>query len=565
MLDYVQVDTLAELKGTAISSRGILYSGSLFIWKTDGAPYRPDERNIVASDYAVPSVGAWVRQDLPPSAFVQNAEGALPRTISDKLGEIVSVLDFIPQDEHSRIRSGNSHFDCAEAFQRAIDEFWTVVVPDGTYLIGTTIREASDGGARSLIGQSRLHTRIVATAGLATRGDPLFWFGNSSAHGNYRLRFEHMSLNGAGEATSGTGGAIGIRAQECGTSYIGNLYIYRCAIAIDAIGCIGSSFGGEQSEVIGCQRGVWFSVPTAGSPRGADDIATTSSPLSLKDNANRVKNFWLSKVARPVRLMGGLTHVDHLVLQNCGNGASDDLIHLLEANESYDYGGGPALTNIWCEGGTYRSIVRIEHTRDASVRKMFLSGPGPAGEQGIVVLSSKGCRVDDVAARGTWSGPPSEGRNGNYWLYVDAASPNGVFGPFYFTQNSCSYFVDRRSPRHNHIIIDNHRADNSTNGVIIGPIQISGNSIGKDPAAPSDMTLYMRDFVFSGKASARGASNELGVFDSEHEFRINSQRVVGARQPAIANATNGKTIDVEARKAINSMLAALRKHGLIES
>ena len=48
-------------------------------------------------------------------------------------------------------------------------------------------------------------------------------------------------------------------------------------------------------------------------------------------------------------------------------------------------------------------------------------------------------------------------------------------------------------------------------------------------------------------------------------FYVGEQRVVGTRQPAIANPGGGATADPEARAAINAMLDALRAHGLIGS
>lgn len=46
---------------------------------------------------------------------------------------------------------------------------------------------------------------------------------------------------------------------------------------------------------------------------------------------------------------------------------------------------------------------------------------------------------------------------------------------------------------------------------------------------------------------------------------VGSDQVIGARQPAIENATGGGTIDEEARVALHAVLGALRAHGLIEA
>ncbi|OYY90563.1 MAG: hypothetical protein B7Y45_07865 [Sphingomonas sp. 28-66-16] len=44
---------------------------------------------------------------------------------------------------------------------------------------------------------------------------------------------------------------------------------------------------------------------------------------------------------------------------------------------------------------------------------------------------------------------------------------------------------------------------------------------------------------------------------------VGDDRVVGPRQPAIADPAGGTTIDVEARATLGAILAALRAHGLI--
>jgi len=48
-------------------------------------------------------------------------------------------------------------------------------------------------------------------------------------------------------------------------------------------------------------------------------------------------------------------------------------------------------------------------------------------------------------------------------------------------------------------------------------------------------------------------------------IEVGGEQVVGARVPGIPSPTGGSTVDLEAREAIQSLLGALRRHGLIES
>jgi hypothetical protein len=54
----------------------------------------------------------------------------------------------------------------------------------------------------------------------------------------------------------------------------------------------------------------------------------------------------------------------------------------------------------------------------------------------------------------------------------------------------------------------------------------------------------------------------VGV-SSATELRVNGTKVVGGREPAIAEPTGGTSPDTEARAALHSILLALRNHGLI--
>lgn len=47
------------------------------------------------------------------------------------------------------------------------------------------------------------------------------------------------------------------------------------------------------------------------------------------------------------------------------------------------------------------------------------------------------------------------------------------------------------------------------------------------------------------------------------EIEIGGQRVIGPRQPAVADPSGGAVVDTEARAAIAAILSAFRSHGLI--
>ena len=76
------------------------------------------------------------------------------------------------------------------------------------------------------------------------------------------------------------------------------------------------------------------------------------------------------------------------------------------------------------------------------------------------------------------------------------------------------------------------------------------------------LTVYVRsadvDAVF------RDGAWEIGQMRCS-ALRVDGQQVVGARSPAIASPAGGTNIDSEAREAITGVLAALRRHGLIET
>ena len=81
--------------------------------------------------------------------FIQAGTGAMQRTVESKLQDVVSVLDFIPQSEHSAIKAGTSTYNAAPAIQAALASGGkSFYFPTGTYLIASKITLPALPGAR---------------------------------------------------------------------------------------------------------------------------------------------------------------------------------------------------------------------------------------------------------------------------------------------------------------------------------------------------------------------------------------------------------------------------------
>ena len=76
------------------------------------------------------------------------------------------------------------------------------------------------------------------------------------------------------------------------------------------------------------------------------------------------------------------------------------------------------------------------------------------------------------------------------------------------------------------------------------------------------MSLYV-------KSSGVWATYRLGAWEigtlRDSNVVVGGQQVVGPRGAAIASATDGTTVDVQARAVLDQILTALRKHGLIDT
>lgn len=78
---------------------------------------------------------------------------------------------------------------------------------------------------------------------------------------------------------------------------------------------------------------------------------------------------------------------------------------------------------------------------------------------------------------------------------------------------------------------------------------------------------------YTGNVTGNLTGDLIGDTDCTGDFRlasskvlkVNNVQVVGAQQAYIANATGGTAIDAEARTTLDSILTAMKAHGLIAS
>ena len=161
-------------------------------------------------------------------AFKQQGTGAVGRTVLEKLRERVSVLDYIPVEEHAAIKGGTSTYDCTTGINAAIaaNPGFCIYFPGGKY------RYAGGGD--------------LSAAGTAVQGDgrAVVWATTASAAYLFRC-------SGSGSAVRG----LTINAEVAQTS--GSFVILSgfdavcedCVIANDANGILMTGVGARIRKV----------------------------------------------------------------------------------------------------------------------------------------------------------------------------------------------------------------------------------------------------------------------------------------------------------------------------
>lgn len=345
---------------------------------------------------------------------------AVARTVLSRLMDVVSVFDFLPDAQVQAIIANNEAGQDATVvtagINAAIAASNSVYFPMGTYMINGTIGDwGANPIARTLYGEDQQKTIIKSVVGWTNSG--MVWFGNSSGYGAQYCTVRNMTIDGNDKANNHSG----LVYQSAGLSLAQNVTIQNCGRAAWMHGCIDTAM--IDCNIFDCYEGAIWDVYPIGSPSGPQDM-TVQANQTTRANISRMYGCWISGCeANSVYISGGNFLLDSCTFQSTTNNQLYDIVHIVDSNESYDYGGGPIIQNCWQEGGSYRYFIYIENTRQTRIFNNHINGDFGAGAnvEGAIFLdaaSSRNVSIKNNSIRGNYSATPTGGALANAAIYV---------------------------------------------------------------------------------------------------------------------------------------------------
>ena len=179
--------TLAQLKAAAVTNDTMIFDRVTFKWVLGNFTGKADNLNVVQSDHAAITVGAWLRQDGDKIAF-QATPTAGVFSIGRKLRESLSVLDVATTSEQIEAILAGESTDDTWMFQQAQEDALEVTVPAATY----RILDLEPVAGRTIKGQGRGDAILRLAEGSSMR--PI------NANGVHNFTMENLLLHGNGAA-----------------------------------------------------------------------------------------------------------------------------------------------------------------------------------------------------------------------------------------------------------------------------------------------------------------------------------------------------------------------------
>ena len=221
-----------------------------------------------------------------PRKFTQTGTGAVEQSQNSKLQNIVSVLDFIPENQHAAIKAGTTTYDATTNIQAAINSGARFVsIPQGTYRITSQITLSAN---QAIVGDGEASTVIKH---LVTGGNHLF----------YGQNIENSSIQGLTiEDQNNTGYSIYYRlvspAQAYSNISLSNITLKSCsgigAIRVESAEWVDADWQLEAEPGPGwlCWKNVQIKdisiVDFLNSSDGSSTISVTGARSCSIDNLN---------------------------------------------------------------------------------------------------------------------------------------------------------------------------------------------------------------------------------------------------------------------------------------
>lgn len=455
--------------------------------------------------------------------FLQSGAGAAGRSVQDKLREWVSVKDFGA--------TGDGTTDDTAAVQAAIDYAMansrSVLVPPGDYSVtGLTavLTAGADTCSFTMHGQSRNGARFTKRD---SSTDPILAVSHTTEPTTANVDIQNLAFFGNAK------GSDGVRLTSIGSATLSRLWVRNCDNGINFVGVICSEV--ENTYIAGCNTGAKL---RANSSLSAYSNANTFLSCRIGDNTTFGIDFG----------QGSLLRLRDCDLEQNGTAADTTTGGLMIRSSVFSEIGYAIviIDGTWFEGnrgwtiqcealGSTAVAMSVANTNflTSESGRAFYVGAGGLFTFDNVMMPSSGDTLNATCTKLTIKNSVINTLAGTQG---DLLIENTVIG---------SAPVEGTHQRDLHV--------GGGAGIRLSWASGTGEyKLATDPATG--------DAVFVSVTGGTGVLKSGAHLNLDgKELRVSGQKVVGARQAAIADDASGATNQA----TVNAILAALRTHGLI--
>jgi len=448
------------------------------------------------------------------SSFVQAGTGAVARTVQARMRDTVSAFDFIPVAEHAAIAAGSSTYNATSAIQAAINTGKTVEFPEGTYqVVGLTM--STNGQRLVALGNVNLQKRANGVI-------------LSSSANNIELN--GITFRGDASSPTFTGDNVVLTGSAPRVINCGSMWAY--GRALKATG---------NNVVLSGSNPIWQTTDATGS--GYDIELGVSGTGTLYQ---QIEDYYSSQTT------GGILFTDTGSAAMRGGQCGKITV---AAGTSPAGSNGGIFTGVRITGNVTAGLSNGVFTGNQFSNVTFTVGAGTSGLVYVGNLEASGFSM------------VNSGTANQYILRHDTSGTPGYITYQYGASNSVAKLqVDPASGDQYILGGDLYLpVDQSVNfGTFNKRLASSSGNLAliNDDGAVQFSSASLIQNIVGGNVIA--STNTTGILlASGTALYNNSIKVVGAQGAAVADATGGIVVDVEARAALNALLARLRTHGLI--